>query len=126
MRHVTSVILVLVGLIHLLPLSAVLGAERVEKLYGVTVGGPDLEILLRHRAVLFGLLGAFLIFAAFSRRYQAAAFIGGLVSVISFLGLALSVGGYNTELQRVVLADWVALALLLFGIGLRLLLERHP
>ncbi|MFN0162458.1 MAG: hypothetical protein ACKVQQ_14595 [Burkholderiales bacterium] len=35
--------------------------------------------------------------------------------MISFLWLALSVGGYNAQLARVVVADLVALACLLIG-----------
>lgn len=42
--------------------------------------GSGLEILMRHRAVLFGLLGAFLIFAAFKRAYQTVAYLGGFFS----------------------------------------------
>lgn len=52
------------GVIHLLPIAGVLGVKTIEKMYGVPVSDPDLEILLLHRAVLFGLLGTFLIFSA--------------------------------------------------------------
>ena len=37
------------------------------------------------------------------------------VSVVSFLALALSVGGFNASVGKVVAADWIALALLLIG-----------
>ena len=51
------------GLINLYPLVGVLGAKQLESLYGVDVAAPDLALLLRHRAVLFGLLGALLLAA---------------------------------------------------------------
>ena len=57
--------LIVVGVIHLLPLSGVLGGAQLFSLYGVPVDDPNLEILMRHRAVLFGLLGVFLVYAAF-------------------------------------------------------------
>lgn len=115
MRHLVSAMLLVVGLIHLLPLSGVLGAERLAALYGLAFNEPNLEILMRHRAVLFGLLGAFLVFAAFKPAYQAAAFIGGFASVASFLFIAASVGGYNPQVGRVFTADIVALACLAVG-----------
>jgi hypothetical protein len=67
---------------------------------------------MRHRAVLFGMLGAFLIYAAFRPGVQLAALIAGAVSVISFLVIAGMVGGYNTAIARVVTADVVAVVCL--------------
>ncbi|MEY4561145.1 MAG: putative rane protein [Pseudomonadota bacterium] len=115
MQRITTVFLVVVGIIHLLPLPGVLGASRLTALYGLDLSQPDLLILMRHRAVLFGLLGAFLIYAAFNASLHRLALIAGLVSVISFIVLAMLVGGYNAAVHRVVVADAVALALLLAG-----------
>lgn len=115
MRIVASAMLVIVAIIHLLPLSGALGSERLAALYGLAFDEPNLEILMRHRAVLFGLLGGFLMYAAFQPAYHTLAFVGGFVSVISFLVLAWSVGGYNAQLSRVFVADLVALACLAVG-----------
>jgi hypothetical protein len=46
---------------------------------------------MRHRAVLFGLLGAFLIAAAFLPSLQLAALVAGFASVVSFLYLSAAV-----------------------------------
>jgi hypothetical protein len=70
---------------------------------------------MRHRAVLFGLLGAIIIFAAFKPTYQTVAYIGGAISVVSFLYLAWSVGGYNGQVGRVFIADVAALGCLVVG-----------
>ena len=70
---------------------------------------------MRHRAVLFGLVGAFMVFAAFKPAYQTVAFIGGFISVLSFFYLAWSVGGYNAQVGRVLIADAVALVCLVVG-----------
>lgn len=115
MRHLVSAMLVIVGIIHLLPLSGVLGAERLAALYGMPFEDPNIAILMRHRAVLFGLLGLFLVYAAFQPVLQTLAFIAAFVSVTSFLWLALSTGGYSPQVERVVMADWVALACLVVG-----------
>lgn len=124
LRHLVSAMLVIVGLIHLLPLSGVLGAERLTALYGITFAEPNLAILMRHRAVLFGLLGVFMLYAAFRPAFQAAAFVAGYVSVLSFLYLAWSVGGYNAEVGRVFIADIVAVACLVVGLAVRAYLSR--
>jgi len=107
--------LVVVAVIHLLPLSGVLGAERLATMYGLAVDEPNLAILMRHRAVLFGLLGVFLLAAAFRPEFQIIAFVGGFASVLSFLYLAWSVGGYNAQVARVVYADVLALLCLIVG-----------
>ena len=114
-RHVVSATLVITGVIHLLPLSGVLGADQLAKLYGMPFGEPNLQILMRHRAVLFGLLSAVLSASAFMPALQTAAFIAGFASVVSFLWLAWSVGGYNSQISRVVVADVVALVCLVIG-----------
>ena len=125
MRHLVSAMLVVGGVIHLLPLSGVLGSERLAVLYGLSFNEPNLAILMRHRAVLFGLLGLFLCFAAFRPAWQTIAFVAGFISVVSFLWLARSVGGYNASVARVVVADVVALACLVIGMAAQLYVRRQ-
>lgn len=112
MRWLISTMLGLVGIIHLLPLSGVLGASRLAGLYGIPINEPNLEILMRHRAVLFGLLGVFLLYAAFRPSLQWIAILAGFISVSSFMVLAWSIGGYNAQLTTVFRVDIVALACL--------------
>ena len=116
MRFLVSAMLAVVAVIHLLPLSGVLGSERLAALYGLSFKEPNHEILMRHRAVIFGLFGLFLLFAAFRPPLHTMAFIGGFGSVVSFLWLARSVGAYNAHVARVVKADIVALACLIIGV----------
>jgi hypothetical protein len=124
MSYVVSASLLVVGLIHLLPLSGVLGSSSLERLYGISFTEPNLAILMRHRSVLFGLLGAFLIFSAFESSFQVVAFISGFASVVSFLAIAASVGEYNSQVGRVFVADVVALVCLVIGAACHLLIER--
>ena len=116
-RYLVPAMLILVGLIHLLPLSGVLGSERLASLYGVSFGEPNLAILMRHRAVLFGLLGVLLILAAFRPMFRTIAFIAGFISVVSFLWIALAAESYNDQVGRVVTVDVVALICLVVGFG---------
>ena len=78
MKYFVSALLIIVGIIHLLPLSGVLGADRLGRLYGMPFADANLLILMRHRAVLFGLLGLFLVLAAFRPTMQPAALTAGL------------------------------------------------
>jgi len=110
-----SAMLIVVGVIHLVPLSGAYGGERLTALYGLSFDQPDLAILMRHRAVLFGLLGAFLVLAAFKPALHSLALVAGFISVVSFLYLAWSVGNYNTQVGRVFVADVVALVCLVIG-----------
>ncbi len=114
-KYFTTIALVIAGLIHMLPLSGVLGSERLATLYGIPFDEPNLAILMRHRAILFGLLGLFLIYAAFRPSLQVLAFFAGFASVISFLWLAHSTGQYNQQVATVFLADVIALVCLIIG-----------
>ena len=125
MRYLVSASLILAGIIHLLPLSGLLGADRLTALYGLDFSEPSLSILMRHRAVLFGLLGAFLVFAAFRPSLQPLAFIAAFVSVLSFLLLAWSSGDYNPQVGRVVTADLVALVALVIGAAAYVMNTNH-
>jgi hypothetical protein len=124
LRRIVTLMLLVVALVHLLPLSGVVGGERLAALYGLSFNDPNLAILMRHRAVLFGLLGAFLLLAAFRPAWQPLAFAAGFASVLSFLGLAWSVAGYNAQVERVIVADLVALSCLVVGLLVYVLVRR--
>ena len=116
MRQFVSAMLIVVGIIHLLPVSGVLGAERLTLLYGLALSEPGLVLLMRHRAILFALLGLFLLFAAFKPALQWVAFAAACVSVVSFLWLAWPVGSQSAEIRQVFFADVVALVCLILGL----------
>ena len=116
LNYAITILLIIVGIIHLLPLSGVLGGKRLNALYALPFEEPNLVILMSHRAVLFGLLGAFFVYAAFQPTVQPIAFVAGLVSVLSFIGIARQVGGYNRAIRTVIVADLVALVCLVAAI----------
>jgi len=64
--HTLSTILIcFAGLINFLPVTGALSGKRIQALYGVAVEDSNSEILMRHRAVLFGIVGALIIASAF-------------------------------------------------------------
>jgi hypothetical protein len=108
----------LVGLINFYPLIGVLGPAQLQSLYGLEFAGADLQVLMRHRAVLLGIVGGLLIIAAFRPTLRVVAAIVGLVSMVTFLMLALPVIGDSAALARVFWADVVASGLLAAGLAI--------
>lgn len=115
MMQLSALCIAVVGVIHLLPLVGVLGAERLNTLYGIAVGEPNLALLMRHRAVLFGLLGGVMLAGALHEPWRLLAYGLAWVSVVSFMLLAASQPGLNAAVLRVVKVDWVAVVFLLVG-----------
>lgn len=113
MRWLATVGILIAGVINFLPAAGVISAERMQAAYGIGIADPNLAILLRHRAVLFGIVGGLLLVAAFHPPLRAAAYVAGFVSMLSFVVIVWLVGGANAELRRVLVIDWVGIAALL-------------
>jgi hypothetical protein len=76
-------------------------------LYGSNFESPDIHTLMRHRAVMLGLIGGLMLFAAFRSSLQLLAATVGLVSMSSFVFLAYSSGEIGPEIGKVAIADIV-------------------
>lgn len=107
-ERITAGLLLLVAVIHLLPITGFFGAERLAALYAVEMTDGNLEILMRHRAILLGILGGILAYAAFNPIIQPIAFVAAFISVTSFFFLCFSIGDFNDAIRKVVIADIVA------------------
>ena len=86
------------------------------RLYEVDVRGPDLNILLVHRAVLFGLLAAALIVSIFTSDIRPYTTGAVLASDVAFLLIARLNPGLNHSMKRVVRVDVVSIVLLLSAV----------
>ena len=117
MKWIVPAMLVLVALIHLPPLLGVLGAARMEVAYGVQIADPNLAVLMRHRAVLFGLIGGLMLAAVFLPSLRLAALLVSLLSAGSFVLLAWSSAGLNANLGRVAMVDVAAVLFSLVGLA---------
>lgn len=106
--YLTTGLMLIVAAIHLAPITGFFGTRPLRALYGIEVESPDLEILMRHRAMLFGILGAFFAYAAFVPELQPVAFVAATASLASFFYLAVAVGNYRAPIRKVVIADVVA------------------
>ncbi|MFC5421259.1 hypothetical protein ACFPOB_17010 [Bosea eneae] len=111
--------LVLAGIINLLPVVGMAGADWLRSLYGLEIRSLDLEILLRHRAVLFGIVGGLLLVAAFRPGLRDVAVLVAGASMMSFIVIALLVGGYGPAIRKVVIVDIVGILALVPAIVAR-------
>lgn len=118
MRYLVAALFILAGLIKITPVVGVLGPERLQQLYQLPIEGADLLLLMRHRAVLFGAIGGLLLVAAFRPALRTLAATIGLISVLSFLLLALPLHEHGPALQRVFWADVMAGVVLLAALAL--------
>jgi uncharacterized membrane protein len=118
-----TICLIIVGLINFIPVAGILSAQRLEGAYGIALSSNDMIILMRHRALLFGVLGGFILFSAFASSYQGAAMIMAGISMVGFAVLVHSVGGFNVSINKVLIVDYVgivflvAAAFLKYGLG---------
>ena len=123
MPKVISVLLLITGLINFLPVIGVLSSGQINGLYGLEINNRDLMILLRHRALLFGIIGGFVIYSAFKRHYQLASILMMLVSMLGFLFILHIEGSSNYALAKIALVDVIGIVLALIALMLKLFLS---
>jgi len=113
MRLSIPILLALTGVIHIAAIVGVLGSDWLSSLYGINIDDPNLMVLMRHRALLFGIIGGVLLYSAFQPVFYSLAIVLGLLSVISFIALVSTTAGTNSQLTTVVAIDLFALLCLL-------------
>ncbi len=112
MQYIIAGGFLVAALINLLPVMGVIGAPQLERMYGVSIDGADMAVLMRHRAILFGVVGALLAGAAFLPSLRFAAFLAGMLSMVSFLVFQALEGDTNAALGKVAMVDYVGIAAL--------------
>ncbi len=103
--------------INLLPISGVIGPNKLAQLYGITISDANELLMMRHRAVLFGAVGGILGASVVHKPLRRVAYCVGLTSMASYVLLVLSQGvqSFNPEIQRVFWVDilgvvWLGIA----------------
>lgn len=115
MEIVFRISLLLAGAINTLPALLVFIPQKISTSYGINVPDANYELILRHRAVLFGIVGGLMIFSALTKKYYEVATLAGFVSMLSFVFLYFMIGGVNEPLRKVMIVDVVASIILLIG-----------
>ena len=108
MQALATTLILFAALVNLAPVMGLLSPERLRALYGISFEGDTLLILMRHRAMLFGIVGGLLLASAFHPPLRSAAIVAGLVSMLSFVVIVRLQGGATAELERLVIVDLVA------------------
>ncbi len=101
-------LLVAVGLTQCLPGLLLFAPSRIPTAYGIVFDGPDLTLLLRHRAVLLAIPGILLLVSAALSDLRWAAISACALSMSSFVVILAITPGVNAENRRVALVDVIA------------------
>lgn len=113
MESIFRIILGLAGIVNVLPVLIAFFPQKIPASYGLEVDGPDMELLLRHRAVLFGIVGGYMIVSAMVGDFYSSATLMGMISMLSFILLYVIIPGeINSALKKVMKIDiWAAAVL---------------
>jgi hypothetical protein len=118
MRKLIAPLFAIAAVINFLPVIGVVGAERLESLYGMAFSDPNLIVLMRHRALLFGVVAGLLAAAVFRPALRMAAGTVGLISMVGYLLLAWPPQVHSGALQRVFWVDVVGCVALTLALWL--------
>ena len=119
METIFRITLFLSGLINLIPSLLAFLPHKISKSYGIDLVNGNYELLLRHRAILFGIIGGIMIYAGIVKKYYKIATTMGLISMISFILLFVLIDkDINSELKKVVVVDIAATVILCTGLVL--------
>jgi hypothetical protein len=101
-----------VAAVHLVPGGVAFAPGRAADLYGVSLEGDAMVLLMRHRALLLAIVGVLLAVAAFVRSWRAPATVAGLLSMGTFVLLYAMAGTEMAKLARIAAIDGGAMVLL--------------
>lgn len=119
MNIAISIFLLIVGLINFLPVIGVMSANKLSNTYSIELVGNDIVILMRHRALLFGIVGGFILYSVFNPSYQGAAMIMAAISMLGFLYFVWAAAEYNAAILKIAIIDLVGIASLTIAIVLK-------
>jgi hypothetical protein len=111
----TALAFAVVGAIHLMPMAPVFVPETLSRLYGVTPTDTTLLVLMRHRAVLLGLVGILCLWAVWWPPVRPAALLAAALNIVAFLGYYALYGNPAGALRTIAIADLIALPPLAFA-----------
>ncbi len=125
MELIYRITLFVAGLINLLPSMLAFLPDKISKSYGIEIPNANYELLLRHRAILFGIIGGLMIFSSVVKKYYEIATIAGLISMTSFILLYFLIDrGISSELKKVMVIDILASLILLIGLVIFLITSK--
>ena len=116
MELIFRITLFIAGIINAIPALITFLPSKIKSSYGIQIPDVNYELLLRHRAALFGIIGSLMIYSAITRTHYELSTLAGMISMVSFLLLFYTINGdINQALTRVMKIDAAAILLLLIG-----------
>lgn len=116
MELIFRITLFIAAVINLLPSVLAFLPDKISKSYGIEIPNENFELLLRHRAILFGIIGGLMIYSAVAKKHYEVSTVIGLISMVSFIVLFFLIGkDINSELKKVMTVDIVGTVLLCIG-----------
>lgn len=108
--------LLIAGIINAVPVLIAFLPSKITDSYGIIIPDANFELVLRHRAVLLGIIGGLLIYSAITKKHYDLTTLTGIISMASFLLLYFVIDGeINESLAVVMKIDVFAILLLLVG-----------
>jgi hypothetical protein len=92
MEIVFRISLFIAGIINFLPSLLAFFSEKISKSYGIEAPNASKELILRHRAILFGIIGLLMLYSSIMKKYYGLSSSFGLISMISFIVLFFIIG----------------------------------
>ncbi len=109
LENIFRLILFVCGIVNFIPGLLVFFPSKLYSSYGISKSEANLELLLRHRAVMLGLIGICMIFSSITLEYILLSTTIGLVSMISFIILYFpNKDNINKQLTKVMKIDLIA------------------
>lgn len=116
MEIIFRICLAIAAIINIIPSLLVFFPQKISSSYGIEIPNINYELLLRHRAVLFGIIGGIMIYSAITKKYYFPSVTIGFISMVSFLILYKMMDGeVNPELNKVMKVDIAGIIILLIG-----------
>ncbi|OJJ17263.1 hypothetical protein BKI52_31670 [marine bacterium AO1-C] len=114
MEIIFRIVLFLAGLVNFAPAMIVFFPEKIAQSYGIQLTEANLELLMRHRGILFGLIGGLMMYAAVFKKYENLAVLLGSISMGTFILLYfISTPNFSPGITKIMRIDVVAFSLLL-------------
>ncbi len=114
-QNAAVAILVVIGVITASPVITALNPNGITSLYNVAFEDNAVLLLVRHRQVMLGVLGAALVYGAFFYHLRMIVITAAVVSKLAFIGLCITTPDLTPGIQRVIYFDAVSIVLLLIA-----------
>ncbi len=104
-----SILFWILALVHFAPAIAAIAPSQLIRLYGISASNKSLIVLLQHRAVLFGIVGALQVFASVRPEVQVFALSVAAISMTTFILICKIHDQVKGPLRKIILTDVLAL-----------------